>query len=98
MGAGCFYYGSLQYIPVGIATLIGNLSPLWGAVMARIFLKEKISNHDLISIFICLIGVFFILNPFSLKDNKSKDEELALKNYFLGCSFTFMSTICAAIS
>ncbi|MBX9852946.1 MAG: DMT family transporter [Cytophagaceae bacterium] len=54
-----FFY-SIQSIPLATAVTIGHLSPIFLGLLAMIFLKEKFSSIQWISLLICFAGVVII--------------------------------------
>ncbi len=61
------------------------LEPVFVAISASIFLKEKITKKKIISLLLCVIGIIFIFNPLNLSKN------------FLGNSLALLSGFCYAI-
>ena len=57
-------WGACKYMPVGIANCIFSTWVIYLAVMARIFLNEKLKFYDVIALVTSMIGVFLINNPF----------------------------------
>ncbi|MEK7586646.1 MAG: DMT family transporter [Patescibacteria group bacterium] len=47
----------------GIASILGNMQPLFIIIMATIFLGERLSKLDFVSLILSLIGVVFIASP-----------------------------------
>ena len=76
-------------MPLGIATCIVMVSPVCTAVLAQIFLGEKMSKYDVLSSVFSFIGVILINNPLqpSVEDQKKS-------NYFIGTLFA-LSTVFA---
>jgi drug/metabolite transporter (DMT)-like permease len=51
------------YLSLSEVTAIEFTAPVWVIIIASIFLKEKITRIKVISIILCLLGVFVILKP-----------------------------------
>jgi drug/metabolite transporter (DMT)-like permease len=51
-------------MPVSTASCIFFTCPIWTAVLALIFLKEKINKFDILQIFSAFVGILIINNPF----------------------------------
>lgn len=51
-------------VPVAIAVLLLYTQPLWTVFFSWAFLKEKIKKIEIISCFIVLAGIIFLINPF----------------------------------
>jgi drug/metabolite transporter (DMT)-like permease len=73
--AGITLFNTLVYIGAHYSTainlaLIGTTSsPVMAIILARIFLKEKLDRYKVVGVFICLLGVLFLLargNPAQL--------------------------------
>lgn len=58
----CVYY-SLTTLPLAEATLLQYLYPVFTAILAFLFLKEKIQRSTMICIFLCLLGLLAMLKP-----------------------------------
>ena len=65
----CIVYGAVAYsisfvsysvavsrIPVGVATVLMFMSPIWVAILGRFMFGEKLEKSKIITIFVCLIG------------------------------------------
>ena len=58
-----FYFVSLTYLSLAVATALYFSTPFFMSIFARIFLKEHIGYKRWLSIFFGFIGVYIILNP-----------------------------------
>lgn len=71
----CIAYGAVAYsisfvsysvavsrIPVGVATVLMFMSPIWVAILGRFMFREKLEKNKIITIFICLIGAVLVAN------------------------------------
>lgn len=71
----CLIYGAVAYsisfvsysvsvsrIPVGVATVLMFMSPIWVAILGRFMFGEKLEKNKIITIFICLIGAVLVSN------------------------------------
>lgn len=69
----CLLYGAVAYsisfvsysvavskIPVGVATVLMFMSPIWAAILGRFMFREKLKKNKLVTIFICLIGAVLV--------------------------------------
>ena len=52
-------------MPVSIAGCIFHTIPIWTALFAFIFIKERLSAYDILSIFTAFAGVIIINNPWA---------------------------------
>ena len=59
-GAMILYFISIQVTSSGRATLITNTFPVFVALFAFFFLKEKIHLNNIISILICFVGIVLV--------------------------------------
>lgn len=57
-----FFYAT-QKIPIGVATILFNTTPIFVPVLAFVILEEKCSRQVCLGIFISLIGVLFVIHP-----------------------------------
>jgi len=58
-----FYFVSLTYLSLAVATALYFSTPFFMSIFARIFLKEHIGYKRWVSIFFGFVGVYIILNP-----------------------------------
>ncbi len=58
----CVYY-ALLHMPFAEATVIQYLNPLFTAILAAIFLGERLHKVTLIAIILSLIGLFLVVQP-----------------------------------
>jgi drug/metabolite transporter (DMT)-like permease len=58
----CFYY-SIVHLPLGEATLIQYMNPVFAAVLAAIFVGERIHRGEMFCIVASLAGVVLIARP-----------------------------------
>lgn len=71
----CILYGAVAYsisfvsysvavsrIPVGVATVLMFMSPIWVAILERVMFREKLEKSKMITIGICLIGAVLVAN------------------------------------
>ena len=65
-------YFSLKYIDPSDFSTLNNLSVIETAIIARIYLKEKLTSFHFIATFLSLCGIFFILRPAFLFANKEQ--------------------------
>lgn len=58
----CFF-SSLVHLPLGEATLIQNMNPVFATVLAALFLKEHLRTAEVACLVASLMGVVFIARP-----------------------------------
>ncbi|MDG3086742.1 DMT family transporter [Vibrio hannami] len=58
----CVYY-SVTTLPLAEATIFQYIHPVFTAVLAVIFLKERIQISTIICIALCLLGIYFMVKP-----------------------------------
>ena len=58
----CFFY-SILHLPLGEATLIQNMNPVFATVLAAVILKEHLRAPEVICLVTSLLGVVFIAQP-----------------------------------
>jgi drug/metabolite transporter (DMT)-like permease len=63
MGAMSFWFSALAYLPLAEATTLNFTVPLFGTVLAAIFLKEQIRHHRIIALIAGFAGVAIIIRP-----------------------------------
>ncbi len=65
----CVYY-SVTTLPLAEATILQYVHPVFTALLAVLFLKEKIQTQTMVCIGLCLLGLFAMVQP-SLSDSQS---------------------------
>ena len=58
----CFFY-SILHLPLGEATLIQNMNPVFATILAAVILKEHLRAPEVICLVTSLVGVVFIAQP-----------------------------------
>ena len=53
---------AVSRIPVGVATVLMFMSPIWVAILGRFMFGEKLPKSKMVTILICLIGAVFVAN------------------------------------
>lgn len=56
------YSVAVSRIPVGVATVLMFMSPIWVAILGRFMFGEKLPKSKMVTILICLIGAVFVAN------------------------------------
>ena len=54
---------AITHMKLADSQILNRISPIWVAIFALIFLKEKLSKTQVLSIFIALAGTFFVIKP-----------------------------------
>ncbi|MDA9557027.1 DMT family transporter [Vibrio sp.] len=87
-------YYALTELPLAVATIIHNTSPILTSVLAFLFLKEKVQSSTIISIIFGMIGVFIVTNPdiifVAAESNLSTNGILAAIGAAICSSFAFI--------
>ena len=65
----CFFY-DIAHIPLGEAMTYSKTSPIWTAIFAYIFLKERLSRLAWIAIVVGFVGIVLITDPFATPFDK----------------------------
>ena len=102
----CLLYGAVAYsisfvsysvavsrIPVGVATVLMFMSPIWVAILGRFMFGEKLPKSKMVTILICLIGAVFVANLIGGGDIKL----MAACGLFLGWKITLVSAALAIL-
>ncbi len=70
----CVYY-SVSTLPLAEATILQYLHPVFTALLALLFLKERIQGSTIVCIFLCLLGLVLMVGP-SLLDTAHSELPL----------------------
>ena len=88
-----FYFVSLTYLPLAVATALYFSTPFFMSIFARFLLKEQIGYKRWLSIFVGFLGVYIILNPnFEDFDFKTLLPLLCALFYALSMTITKMTS------
>jgi len=86
---------SIKYMPVSVANCIFFTMPVWTALYAFIFIKEKLSWYDFMLIFLAFAGVIIINNPFEQVTEEIVDRK---QNVFIGSMFALSGALGGAFA
>ncbi len=53
-------------VPIAVIVLLLYTQPVWTTIIGRVFLKERITRRRVLAVIIVLIGIGFIVNPFTI--------------------------------
>ena len=80
-------WGSLKYMPVGLASTIFFTMPIWVVLIAYFLLKESITKYDILTLVTTFAGVVLINNPFE------PQKEDAETNYLYGTIYALTGSL-----
>lgn len=60
-GGVLLYFVALSHLPVGVATLLNNCSPLFVAIFSWLFLREPLSVRTLVALMVTSLGVVMVV-------------------------------------
>jgi drug/metabolite transporter (DMT)-like permease len=79
------YFFSITKLPIGVASLIQYLSPIFSATFAYFLLKEGSSGRQIISLLMGLLGIAFVSELSISGPNLNQQSLIAPPIYFLAC-------------
>ena len=82
-----FYFISLTYMSLAVATALYFSTPLFMSILAKLFLKEDIGIRRWLAISVGFLGIFIILNP-DLRDFEFKNLLPVMCALFYASSMT----------
>jgi drug/metabolite transporter (DMT)-like permease len=91
----CFF-ASIVHLPLGEATLIQNMNPVFATVLAAAFLGERLGVAEIICLVASLLGVVFIAQPtflFGANAEAANPVHIAVAvagGFFSGCAYTLV--------
>ena len=56
------YSVSVSRIPIGVATVLMFMSPIWVVILGTVMFKEKLQKSKIVTIVICFIGAILVAN------------------------------------
>jgi len=83
-------FHAAEFISPGIATVIANTQPLMAALLASVFLKEKLGKHGVVGILLGFIGIVIISAQQMITSNTD--------TYITGIIYIFMAAIGVTVS
>ena len=92
VGLSCFFY-AVTHLPLADSTVFHYTNPLFVALLASIFLSEKIGGRELVGVLISLLGVALITQPSFLFGGESRLDLFPVSIALLGafaaaCAYT----------
>lgn len=60
-GAVLLYFVAIAHLPVGVATLLNNSSPLFVAAFSWLFLREPLGTRTLLAFLVTTVGVLIVM-------------------------------------
>lgn len=87
-----FYFHSLYFLPISIASVLQRTNPLWIGVLGVLFYKEKYTIFHFLTTIISFVGVLLIMKPDFLfgESNTSSDNNY---NYIIGVSLALGNAV-----
>jgi drug/metabolite transporter (DMT)-like permease len=91
----CFF-SSIVDLPLGEATLIQNMNPVFATILAAAFLKERLGVAEIICLLASLLGVVLIARPtflFGTSVNAADPTDILVAlggAFFSGCAYTLV--------
>ena len=58
----CYFY-SIVHLPLGEATLIQNMNPVFATLLAAVILEERVRAPEILCLVASLVGVLFVAHP-----------------------------------
>lgn len=92
VGLSCFFY-AVTHLPLADSTVIHYTNPLFVAILAAIFLSERIGSRELAGVSISLVGVALITRPSFLFGGESRLDLFPVSIALIGafaaaCAYT----------
>jgi len=88
----------MQYLPMGIYTIIYNTSPFWASIFAFIMLRESISKVEITSMVFSFALIILLFYYRSQQTNIAPPVQQKTNNMWVGLVLAVGSAICASIS
>jgi drug/metabolite transporter (DMT)-like permease len=94
LGLTCVYY-SLTHLPIAVATVIQYMHPVFTALLAAVFLRERIDATLFISLGLSVAGLLFVAKPDAIFGASEPLHRLALAAaiggaFFSGVAYTIV--------
>lgn len=90
IGMLAYFYG-IDRLILADSGMLNKTSPFFVTIFAAIFLKDKITKHQLLSLFIAMAGVMFIIKPSFNFQNSFPAIVCFSSAIFAGAAYTFVS-------
>ncbi|MCO7515438.1 DMT family transporter [Pseudomonas guariconensis] len=89
------FFASIEYISVGIATVLFHVQPLWVLLLGAFYLKEPVARRRIAAVLVAMLGLILatgILEHLSLFGS----ERTIQATYWLGVAFCLFGALCTA--
>lgn len=92
-----FRYQAYKILPLGIANAIAFSNPVLVAILARIFLKEKLNRGSILSLITTVLGLCLIVKLPSILS--SLEEPISAENgtFLIGFAYAMASLLCLSV-
>lgn len=90
LGMLCYFYG-IDRLILSDSGMLNKMHPFFITIFAAIFLKEKITRHQIISLIIAFTGVVFIIKPSGNFCNSIPALVCFMSAVFAGAAYVFVS-------
>ncbi|ORX91035.1 hypothetical protein K493DRAFT_229058 [Basidiobolus meristosporus CBS 931.73] len=98
VGLALFYY-SLTKLPLSDATVLFFVSPIFTAILARLFLKESYSLFDQAASVVSFTGVIFVAQPeFLFGARKSNPSDIDSTSRIIACVACVCGSVASSIA
>lgn len=86
-----FYFYGIDRLILADSGMLNKMSPFFVTIFAAIFLKDKITKHQIFSLFIAMSGVMFIIKPSFEFQDSFPAIICFMSAVFAGAAYTFIS-------
>lgn len=62
----CQFVGVFLGVPVAVAALLLYSQPIWTLMLSSVFLDEKINKYKSVAVFVAILGIIVLVNPFTI--------------------------------
>lgn len=90
LGMLCYFYG-IDRLILADSGMLNKMNPFFVTIFAAIFLKDKITKHQITSLFIAMTGVIFIIKPSFHFQQSFPAFVCFLSAVFAGAAYTLVS-------
>jgi drug/metabolite transporter (DMT)-like permease len=75
----------VKYFSLSTIAVINNLSPIVTMLLASAFLKERVSNHDIVCLFLSFLAVTMVILGVQTSGEVGKKNEFGFKLFLVCC-------------
>ncbi len=89
------FFAAIEYISVGIATVLFHVQPLWLLLLGACYLKESIATRRVVAVLVAMLGLLLATGVLEQLAPLGAEQGIQA-SYWLGVAFCLCGALCTA--